>query len=101
MSGLQIPRQPIIFSRIGIVPTQETVFIPQLPQLYLSRRFLLPLPFSSLSLPSEVFVAAAGVNDEEEDGEDAEGHDGAEEDYAAGVRAVCVLSVAVGGAVGR
>ena len=59
-----------------------------------------PLPFSSPSLPGEVVVAAAGVDDEEEDGEDAEGHDGAEEDDAAGVRAVGVLSVAVGGAVG-
>ena len=62
--------------------------------------FLPPLPFSSLSLPGEVFVAAAGVDDEEDDREDAEGYDGAEEDYAAGVRAVGVLSSAVGGAVG-
>lgn len=45
-------------------------------------------------------MAAAGVDDEEEDGEDAEGHDGAEEDDAAGVRAVCVPPVAVRGAVG-
>ena len=50
-----------------------------------------------LSFPGDIAVAAAGIDDEEEDGEDTEWHDGAEEDYATGVRAVVVVGWAVGG----
>ena len=44
-------------------------------------------------------MPAACVDDEEEDGEDTEWDDGAEEDNAAGVRAVVVF-FSVGSAVG-
>lgn len=46
-------------------------------------------------------MTAACVDDEEEDGEDAEGHDSAEDDDATGMRAVVALGFTIEGAVGR